>query len=85
MIKSKKLQKFNNIKHGFFNSLGGISTGVYKSLNCGMGSKDKKNNITKNLNIALEKIGIKKNLILLHQQHSNKIYFISKKNTSNKS
>ncbi len=79
MIKSKKLQKFNNIKHGFFNSLGGISTGIYKSLNCGMGSKDKKNNITKNLNIALEKIGIKKNLILLHQQHSNKIYFISKK------
>ena len=45
MIKSKKLKKFKNIKHGFFNSSGGVSSGFYKSLNCGMGSKDKKINI----------------------------------------
>ena len=45
MIKSKKLKKFKNIKHGFFNSLGGVSSGIYKSLNCGMGSNDKKKNV----------------------------------------
>ena len=28
MIKSKKLKKFNNIKHGFFNSVGGKSKNV---------------------------------------------------------
>ena len=78
MIKSKKLQKFKNIKHGFFNNLGGVSSGVYKSLNCGIGSHDKKKNVIKNLKIVSEKIGIKKKLILLHQLHSNKIYFINK-------
>ena len=78
MIKSKKLQKFNNIDHGFFNSVGGVSSGIYKSLNCGIGSKDKKKNVIGNLKIVSKKIGIKKKLILLNQQHSNKIYFIKK-------
>ena len=62
MIKSKKLKKFKNITHGFFNNLGGVSTGIYKSLNCGIGSKDKKKNIFKNLEIVSKKIGIKKKL-----------------------
>ncbi len=79
MIKSKKLKKFKNIKHGFFNSSGGVSSGFYKSLNCGMGSKDKKINIINNLKIVSKKIGIKKNkLTLLNQIHSNKIYYLSK-------
>ena len=47
MIESKKLKKFKNIKHGFFNRNGGKSKGIYKSLNCGQGSKDKKNDIKK--------------------------------------
>ena len=42
MIVSKKLKKFDNIKHGFFNRKGGVSSGIYKSLNCGIGSHDKK-------------------------------------------
>ena len=78
MIKSKKLKKFKNIKHGFFNSLGGVSSGVYKSLNCGMGSNDSKINVIKNLKIVSKKIGINKKLILLNQLHSSKIFFINK-------
>ena len=79
MIKSKKLKKFKNIKHGFFNSSGGISSGFYKSLNCGMGSKDKKINVINNLKIVSKKIGIKKNkLTLLNQTHGNKIYYLNK-------
>ena len=42
MIKSKKLSKIKKLKHGFFNSKGGISKDIYKSLNCGPGSKEKK-------------------------------------------
>jgi len=42
LIKSKKLSKFKNIKHGFFNKKGGKSEGIYKSLNCGIGSSDTK-------------------------------------------
>ena len=79
MIKSKKLQKFNSIKHGFFNNVGGVSSGIYKSLNCGIGSNDKKKNVTKNLKIVSKKIGFNKNLILLRQLHSNKVYFVNKK------
>ena len=78
MIKSKKLQKFNNIKHGFFNNVGGVSSGIYKSLNCGIGSHDNKKNVTKNLKIVSKKIGLKKKLILLHQLHSNKVLYIGK-------
>ena len=78
MIKSKNLQKFKNINHGFFNNLGGVSVGIYKSLNCGIGSNDKKKNVIKNLKIVSNKIGVKKKIILLHQLHSNKIFFINK-------
>ena len=56
MIKSKQLSRFKKINHGFFGSKGGVSKGIYKSLNCGLGSKDKKSNIQKNLNIVLKKI-----------------------------
>jgi hypothetical protein len=79
LIKSKKLRKFKNIKHGFFNSIGGVSLGIYKSLNCGIGSKDKKINVINNLKIVSKKINLKKNkLVLLKQIHSNKIYYLNK-------
>ena len=80
MIKSKKLSKFTNIKHGFFNKKGGKSKGIYKSLNCGMGSSDSKKNVKKNLNIVCKKIGCVNNkLILLNQVHSSRFVFINQK------
>ena len=45
MIKSKILNQFKNIEHGFFNRKGEISRDIYKSLNCGPGSFDKKKNL----------------------------------------
>ncbi len=79
MIKSRILGKYKNISHGFFNQLGGCSTGIYKSLNCGIGSKDNKRNINKNLKKVCKKIKCsKKNLILLNQIHSNKVFSINK-------
>ena len=79
MLYSKKLLKFSEITHGFFNNNGGISKGIYKSLNCGIGSKDKKKNINKNLTIVKKKI-IKnsKEIFLVKQTHSNKFKFIDK-------
>ena len=85
MIKSKKLSKYKNIKHGFFNRLGGKSRGIYKSLNCGPGSSDQKKNIYGNLTIVLKKIkATSKKVILLNQIHSNKFYYIGKKGASKK-
>ena len=79
MIKSKLLSKYQNISHGFFNKLGGYSDGIYKSLNCGVGSNDKKNNINKNLKKVCKKISCARNkLVLLNQIHSNKVFSINK-------
>ena len=79
MFFSKKLSKYRNISHGFFNSNGGKSNGIYKSLNCGPGSNDKKNKVLKNLEIAKNKIIKKaKKIFLVHQFHSNKFIFINK-------
>ena len=41
MYFSKKLKKFNTINHCFFSKKNGVSKGIYSSLNCGLGSKDK--------------------------------------------
>jgi hypothetical protein len=79
LIKSKKLKKFKKVKHGFFNKSGGKSKGIYKSLNCGIGSSDSKEKVLGNLKIVCKKIGIpNKNLILLNQKHTNKFHFIDK-------
>ena len=80
MIESKKLLKIKNLKHGFFNSVGGKSKNIYKSLNCGPGSKDNTSNVKKNLDIVRKKISNKaKNIFLLHQIHSNKFIYIDEK------
>ena len=80
MIKSKKLLKIKNLKHGFFNSVGGKSKKIYKSLNCGPGSNDNPINIKKNLNIVKKKINKSaQNIFLLHQIHSNKFVYVNEK------
>ena len=77
MISSKFLNQTNIVNHGFFNKKNGFSTGIYKSLNCGKGSFDSKQNIKKNLNYVKKKIFSKKNNIaLLYQIHSSKFYYI---------
>ena len=79
MINSKKLLKFKNIKHGFFNRAGGVSKGIYKSLNCGLGSNDNINNIRKNIDRVCKIIGCNKNnLILMSQIHSNIVHKVTK-------
>ena len=79
MLYSKKLMKFKRIKHAFFDRREGFSKGVYKSLNCGLGSNDNINNINKNLDKVCKKIGCNKNnLILLNQIHSNIVHKVEK-------
>ena len=79
MLKSKKLGKFKRIEHGFFNRKGGFSKGIYKSLNCGLGSKDKIKDVKKNIEKVCLKIGCNKNkLILLNQIHSNNVCKVNK-------
>ena len=55
MIKSKKLSQIKELSHGFFNRSGGVSKGIYKSLNCGTGSLDSKIDVIKNIEIVKKK------------------------------
>ena len=80
MFFSLKLSKYENLKHCFFSRKNGVSEGLYKSLNCGIGSNDKKENVLKNLEIVGNKIRCKKeSLITLNQNHSNKVVFFDTK------
>ena len=56
-------------KHGFFNRDGGVSEGIFASLNCGVGSSDKPENATENRARVCKELGGTK-LITLLQTHS---------------
>ena len=86
MFYSFKLNKFKNLKHCFFSRKNGVSKGYYESLNCGLGSDDKKENVSKNLELVAKKITCnKESLITLNQQHTNQvIHFDSNKSVKNK-
>ena len=75
--------KNNNIKHCFFSRKNGTSRGIYESLNCGIGSKDKKETVQKNLELVAKAFNIeKKQLMLMNQTHSSKVQIIDGKNNS---
>ena len=59
------------IRHGFFTARGGVSSGLYKSLNCGFGSKDDQLLIAKNRELVATCLGFSSNqMIGLRQVHS---------------
>ena len=86
MFFSSKLKSIKNLKHCFFSRKNGFSNGLYKGLNCGLGSGDKKENVLKNLQFVEKEIGCKNNsLITLNQKHTNKIiYFNDARSVKNK-
>ena len=85
MFYSKKLKKLKQIKHCFFSRKNGFSKGIYKGLNCGKGSKDKKESVKKNLDYVAKKMDIGRDkLILMHQTHSSKVVEIKKNNYKKK-
>ena len=85
MFYSKKFKKFDKINHCFFSRKGGFSKGLYKGLNCGRGSNDNTQDVLKNLEFVSQKMRVKKkNLVLMHQTHSNRVIEINKKNLGKK-
>ncbi len=60
-----------DVFHGFFTRHGGVSTDLYSSLNCGLGSGDDHHKVTQNRRLVEELSGAKKNsLVSLYQIHS---------------
>ena len=65
------------IRHGFFTARGGVSTGVYKSLNCGFGSRDDRALITENRRRVAASLGFEPDRMFgLRQTHSPDCVFI---------
>lgn len=51
-IADSELSKATNINHGFFGKVGGKSSGIFSSLNCGYGSNDDKETVIQNIDIV---------------------------------
>jgi polyphenol oxidase len=58
------------IAHGFFGRQGGVSSGVYASLNCGPGSGDDRKAVMENRRRASQALSSDCSLVTLYQVHS---------------
>jgi len=71
MIKLDVLDSLPGIRHGFMTRAGGVSEGIYASLNCGLGSDDDRERVLENRRRVLEMAGIgARTLLTAHQVHS---------------
>jgi hypothetical protein len=66
------------IMHGFFTREGGVSQGVYASLNCGPGSRDDPAAVAENRARALAALASKARLVTLAQIHSGTVHVVEK-------
>ena len=65
------LENCDGIRHGFFTRQGGVSRGIYSSLNCGLGSGDDAENVRQNRGLVAETLGVLPDrLLTLYQIHS---------------
>lgn len=71
MITLGVLSDLPGIRHGFMTRAGGVSEGIYDSLNCGLGSDDERARVLENRRRVLEMVGIPaKTLLTAYQVHS---------------
>jgi polyphenol oxidase len=79
MIQAETLKDCPRIRHGFFTRQGGVSAGIYASLNCGYGSNDQASNVTENRRRALAMIGLPAEaLATTYQIHSADVAEVTK-------
>jgi YfiH family protein len=71
MITLGVLSDLSGIRHGFMTRAGGVSVGIYASLNCGLGSDDEQERVHENRRRVLQMTGIPaKTLLTAYQVHS---------------
>ena len=71
MIEAASLSSINHVSHGFFTRLGGVSVGIYGSLNTGYGSDDDAENVKENRRRIAAQLGVDSDrLLTIHQWHS---------------
>jgi YfiH family protein len=71
MLASSLLAAIPGLRHAFFTAEGGVSDGVYATLNGGLGSNDDKTRVIENRRRMAEQLGVTpENFLGLHQIHS---------------
>src|SRR3954470_24716518 len=71
MIEAPSLAGLDGITHRFFTRQGGVSDGLYSSLNCGYGSGDSPDNVRENPRRAAATFELSEtDLLTVHQIHS---------------
>ena len=74
--RAANLEEMPGIAHGFFSSQGGVSEGIYASLNCGPGSKDDPALVAENRALVTAALVPQGRLITLAQIHSPTIHVV---------
>lgn len=70
MITVDALETCSGLRHGFFTRAGGVSDGIYGSLNCGLGSGDRREAVIENRRRAAAAFDRPaEDLVTLHQVH----------------
>jgi hypothetical protein len=73
----RSLRECERIRHGFFTRHGGISSGIFSSLNCGNGSADEAANVAENRARVARALGAEPgNLITAYQSHGNAVALV---------
>ncbi len=73
-VEAKNLHALPGIRHGFFTRQGGVSTGIYESLNCGLGSNDDSALVLENrrrigLHLGGDEATFGAGVVTLYQEH----------------
>ena len=77
VLRSSSLLGCTGVTHGFFTRVGGVSEGLYGSLNCGLGSLDDPRRVQENLTRVAEYMAVDaQNLVTLKQTHSTDVCVI---------
>jgi hypothetical protein len=76
ILKSAELST-PNVAHGFFGRQGGVSEGIYASLNCGPGSRDAREAVMENRKRATQALSPAAQLVTLYQIHSPEVVTVS--------
>jgi YfiH family protein len=70
-IEAPELASFPNVRHAFFTRRGGVSEGLYATLNGGLGSSDDPSRVAENRRRMAEQLGVEPSrLVSVHQVHS---------------
>lgn len=78
MIQAPTLAALDGVQHRFFTRHGGVSSGLFSSLNCGYGSADAPDNVRENRRRVAEQFGLgEADLQTVHQIHSTDVLTVA--------